>query len=494
MARIRTIKPEFWTSEQVMDCSLPARLLFIGLWNFCDDHGRHRLAPKTIKAEIFPGDDVAAETIRGLLDELSAAGLVALYRADGGDYLQITGWKHQRIDKRQPPRHPPPPAPPPPAAEALGGAEREANGEARSANAGEPPPAADALVGSAGEADSGASPAGDGRDANGGAESRPKKLAVGPADPVGAGGSESVPRPVAPEGKGNEKRGGERTGSAAIETGKNEIGDDISPSKQTPVGAADAKVGSVGEADSGASSAGDGELANGGAGRRAKVSGAGPAGSKKLPVGAADPDGAANPADGEPAYGTTGSHTKQSDPALRVIGLFDEERVAAYGEAHRRPWPTATDADAARAMLESAAGDDTTIRAVFRRVMTRMQAKGQAPPGGLAYCVDAVAEAVTFDIPAVARRAGSGDRGGDRDARNARRGAGAYDPAAHRADAAARALAADRQTVARLGEIPDTVRSKAEKAELKAARARLRAASKSSGKTGGKTASEKPAP
>lgn len=34
MARIRTIKPEFWTSEQVMGCAPLARLLFIGLWNF----------------------------------------------------------------------------------------------------------------------------------------------------------------------------------------------------------------------------------------------------------------------------------------------------------------------------------------------------------------------------------------------------------------------------------------------------------------------------
>jgi len=34
MARIRTIKPEFWTAEQVMELSRDARLLFIGMWNF----------------------------------------------------------------------------------------------------------------------------------------------------------------------------------------------------------------------------------------------------------------------------------------------------------------------------------------------------------------------------------------------------------------------------------------------------------------------------
>ena len=41
MARIRSIKPEFWTAEQVMECSPMARLLFIGMWNFCDDGGNH---------------------------------------------------------------------------------------------------------------------------------------------------------------------------------------------------------------------------------------------------------------------------------------------------------------------------------------------------------------------------------------------------------------------------------------------------------------------
>ncbi len=58
MARIRTIKPEFWTSEQVMECAPLARLLFIGLWNFCDDAGRMALSPKRIKAQILPSDDV----------------------------------------------------------------------------------------------------------------------------------------------------------------------------------------------------------------------------------------------------------------------------------------------------------------------------------------------------------------------------------------------------------------------------------------------------
>lgn len=108
MARIRSIKPEFWTSEQVMECSLNARLLFVGMWNFADDLGRLPLSPKTIKAQIFPSDDLSSEAILGMIQELSSNSLLLVYTVEGKDYLQITGWQHQRIDKPQPGKYPSP--------------------------------------------------------------------------------------------------------------------------------------------------------------------------------------------------------------------------------------------------------------------------------------------------------------------------------------------------------------------------------------------------
>lgn len=108
MSRIRSIKPEFWTSEQVMECSTNARLLFIGLWNFCDDHGRHPFAPRQIKALIFPGDSFTADDVRRMLDELSTNGLIITYVVDGKEYFHVSGWKHQKIDRPQPARFPPP--------------------------------------------------------------------------------------------------------------------------------------------------------------------------------------------------------------------------------------------------------------------------------------------------------------------------------------------------------------------------------------------------
>lgn len=108
MPRIRTIKPEFWTSAQVLECSRNARLLFIGLWNFADDAGRHPDNAKQAKAEVFPADDLSVEDVQGMLDELSKNGLIRRYVIDGIGYFCITGWKHQRIDKPQDAKYPGP--------------------------------------------------------------------------------------------------------------------------------------------------------------------------------------------------------------------------------------------------------------------------------------------------------------------------------------------------------------------------------------------------
>lgn len=101
MARIRTIKPEFWTSEQVVECSRDARLLFIGLWTFCDDGGVHPASAKRIKMEIFPGDDLTGNEILRLVDELIRNGLVEVFEAQGQEYWHVVSWdKHQKIEKK----------------------------------------------------------------------------------------------------------------------------------------------------------------------------------------------------------------------------------------------------------------------------------------------------------------------------------------------------------------------------------------------------------
>ena len=37
--RIRSIKPEFWRSDDVNSMCIEDRLLFIGLWSYVDDNG-----------------------------------------------------------------------------------------------------------------------------------------------------------------------------------------------------------------------------------------------------------------------------------------------------------------------------------------------------------------------------------------------------------------------------------------------------------------------
>lgn len=96
MARIRTVKPDFWTSAQIMELSPMARLAFIGLWNFCDDAGIHPAQLKTLKARVFPVD---ALDIAPLMAELIDQGLLSTYEVEGREFWRVTGWHHQKIDR-----------------------------------------------------------------------------------------------------------------------------------------------------------------------------------------------------------------------------------------------------------------------------------------------------------------------------------------------------------------------------------------------------------
>lgn len=102
MPRIRTVKPEFWVDEKVVELSPWARLLFIGMWNFADDQGYVDYSPKRIRMQVFPGDMVDVETLIG---ELTTAGVVRAYESPVGPVLHVINWtRHQRIDKPGKPR------------------------------------------------------------------------------------------------------------------------------------------------------------------------------------------------------------------------------------------------------------------------------------------------------------------------------------------------------------------------------------------------------
>lgn len=101
MARIRSIKPDFWDDEKIGSLSRDARLLFIGLWNHADDEGRMRANARYVKSKVFPYDDDV--DTGGLLAEIACLRLIRLYKIGGQEYLWIVNFKkHQRIDKPQP--------------------------------------------------------------------------------------------------------------------------------------------------------------------------------------------------------------------------------------------------------------------------------------------------------------------------------------------------------------------------------------------------------
>lgn len=79
MARIRTIKPEFFTSEDIVALTPWARLLYIALWCEADREGRFAWKPLTFKMRYFPGDFL---DIFSICDELTEKSLVKLYRID----------------------------------------------------------------------------------------------------------------------------------------------------------------------------------------------------------------------------------------------------------------------------------------------------------------------------------------------------------------------------------------------------------------------------
>lgn len=115
MARIRSIKPEFWTDEKVVALSPLARLLFVGMWNFVDDEGRAEFSPMRMKMQILPADNA---NIAELLGEIRRERLVVVYDVEGKQYFEVCGFtKHQKIDHRSKSKYPSPtesPRNPPP--------------------------------------------------------------------------------------------------------------------------------------------------------------------------------------------------------------------------------------------------------------------------------------------------------------------------------------------------------------------------------------------
>jgi hypothetical protein len=94
MARIRSIKPDFFLHEELSELSPLHRLFFIGLWTLADKEGKLEDRPRRIKAALFPYDETDVEP---LLADLDAGGFILRYQADKKPCIYIPGFEsHQR--------------------------------------------------------------------------------------------------------------------------------------------------------------------------------------------------------------------------------------------------------------------------------------------------------------------------------------------------------------------------------------------------------------
>ena len=104
MARIRTIKPEFFTSDDICALSPLARLLYVGLWCEADRDGRLVWTPGVMKRRYLPDDACDIEVLGA---ELVGRGLIRLY----GDGLACipSFARHQHVNIREAQSKLPPP-------------------------------------------------------------------------------------------------------------------------------------------------------------------------------------------------------------------------------------------------------------------------------------------------------------------------------------------------------------------------------------------------
>lgn len=104
MARIRTIKPEFFRHEGLQDLEIanPGKypmMVFEGLWGHCDSKGRFEWRPRQLKLDILPFLPFDMADTLGILER---SGMVNHYVIDGKEYGEIPSFeKHQRLSGKE---------------------------------------------------------------------------------------------------------------------------------------------------------------------------------------------------------------------------------------------------------------------------------------------------------------------------------------------------------------------------------------------------------
>jgi hypothetical protein len=103
MARIRSVHPELFLDDAFMELSAHARLLAIGIWTQCDDHGIFEWKPNYFKATILPVDAV---DIPHLLAELEEQNCVKPFEEGGRRYGAVRNFCLYQRPKKPVFKHP----------------------------------------------------------------------------------------------------------------------------------------------------------------------------------------------------------------------------------------------------------------------------------------------------------------------------------------------------------------------------------------------------
>lgn len=107
--RIRSIKPEFWSSQSNGRLSRNARLVFVGLISVADNFGRFRAEPRVLAGTILPYDRDAVSVVRRSLAELVSEGKIELFEHERSVFGAISSFlEHQWMKSRGSPVHPDP--------------------------------------------------------------------------------------------------------------------------------------------------------------------------------------------------------------------------------------------------------------------------------------------------------------------------------------------------------------------------------------------------
>lgn len=101
--RIRTIKPEFFTHEDLYELEkstkLPVRLAYAGLWCAADREGRFKWEPRRLGVSILPYDSLDFSRV---LDALVTRGFIQRYASGGREFGAIPSFSaHQVINNRE---------------------------------------------------------------------------------------------------------------------------------------------------------------------------------------------------------------------------------------------------------------------------------------------------------------------------------------------------------------------------------------------------------